>query len=1045
MTKFYLSLSRYLTVLLVFVSTIAWSQGRTVTGKVTSADDGSGLPGVNVVEKGTSNGTVTDVNGAFSLNAGDNATLVFSFVGYATQEIAVAGQSSISVNLQADVTALSEVVVIGYGEVNKRDATGAVASVKAESFNRGIIASPEQLIQGKVAGVQMTSSSGEPGAAVSLRIRGTTSLRAGNGPLYVVDGIPLSSEDVSAGGSDFGRGGGTAKNPMNFINPNDIESIDVLKDASATAIYGSRGANGVVLITTKSGKGKKKVLDYSTTVSVSKQARYYDVLSGPAFLSAYSKYGDPASVNFGANTDWQKQISRTAVSNNHNLAYSNSYKNGNYRAGFSYDNQEGVIKNSGMTRYTGRLNLNHSFYQDKLKFGLQGTISKVNDQAPPITNTPGFEGDLIGASLFYNPTIPATPTNLNALTADPADQYPGDAANPLSMLKFYKDKTQTDRKLINLSLGYDITKELNFKINGGIDRSFSERLSAMSALQTKVGNVAGNGRAFLNDKTLANNLVEAFATYKKNMGNNSLNVVAGYSYQSFATKGINASAAGFGNITELDPMTDEIKYATQAVTSSIPTPWIQYEYERGNLLRVYDYYNSAPTEYPAAGGGLPIIGPRGVTGTKYSYKDELQSFFARVNYNIGEKFFFTASAREDGSTKFAQDKKYGFFPSAAAKWRLSEEDFIPEIFDDLSLRLGYGVTGNQSFNHNVYTGRYQWAGVGLQNTGQINSAVGQNPVSFGNKKLQWESTSAVNLGIDFGFFNSRLSGTLDVYSKNTTKLLMQVIAAQPAPTQFVWRNLDANVINSGVELTLNGVVVDQTDFGVNVGFNIAYNKNMVKNYDGSPLPTGNINGQGLTGAYAQRIANNQPLFSYYVRNWGGFDEAGLNAGSDVQQFLGKSALPKINTGLNISVRAYNFDLAAYAYGQFGQYVYNNVSNAFFTKGALGAGRNVTSDVVGSTESVGNSPDVSTRFLEKGDFIRMQNLSLGYNFKLGGQSFIKKLRLSATGQNLFLITSYSGRDPEVNVDKNLNNVPSLGIDYTSYPRARTFTFGLNATF
>jgi TonB-dependent starch-binding outer membrane protein SusC len=1045
MTKFYLSLNRYVTVLLILITTMAWSQSRTVTGKIVSSDDQSPLPGVNVVEKGTNNGTATDADGSYSINVGDNATLVFTFVGYATQEVAVGSQTTVNVTLESDVTALSEVVVIGYGEVNRRDATGAVASVKAEDFNRGIIASPEQLIQGKTAGVQITSSSGEPGAGVNLRIRGTSSVRGGNNPLFVVDGIPLAGDNVSAGGSDFGRGSQSAKNPLNFLNPNDIESIDILKDASATAIYGSRGANGVVIITTKSGKGKRHQLEYNATFSTSKQARYYDVLNADDFLDAYADTGgDPTLVDFGSDTNWQKEVSRTAFSHNHNLSYGDAFKSGNYRASLSYDNQQGIIRNSGMERYTGRLNFNKSFLNDKLNFGLQGLISKVNDEAAPITNTPGFEGDLIGTSLFYNPTIPATPTNLNGLTPDPVDQYPGDAANPLSLLKYYSDNTETSRQLINLSLDYDFTSNLNFKINTGYDHSGSERKSAMSGLQTKIGNVANNGRAFLNDQDNTNNLMEAFLTYKKNIGSNALTLLAGYSYQSFKIEGRNAAAANFGSTTAMATMISQLEAADAASRNFINQPWVQYEYQEDNRMRVYDLFAATPTvtEYTT---GLPAIGPRGIVGSKYSNKNELQSYFARANYNIGEKYFFTASVRADGSTKFGANNKYGVFPSAAVKWRISEEDFGPDSFDDLAIRVGYGITGNQEIPHNLYTGRQRYGGVGINNDGTLGGTAGLTTVTFANPDLQWEQTAQLNVGLDFGFFDNRLSGTIDFYNKNTTQLLIQTISAQPAATDFFWENLDANVMNTGIELTLNAVLADRENFGFNVGFNFAYNENMVKNYAGSPLPTGTINGQGLSNSYAQRIANNQPLFSFYVRDWGGFDADGLNAGSDTQEFVGKSAIPKTNLGLSLSARYGDFDFAAYMYGQFGHYVYNNVANAFFTKGAIGAGRNVTADVVGSPESVGNSPDVSTRFLEKGNFLRMQNLSVGYSLKFGEGSAIEKLRFSLTGQNLFLITDYSGLDPEVNVDKNRDGVPSLGIDYTSYPRARTFSLGISATF
>ncbi len=1050
MTKFYLLVSKYLAFLLVIASSVAVAQSRTVTGKVTSLDDGTSLPGVNVVEKGTNNGTITGVNGDFSVIVGDGATLVFSFVGYKSTEITVGAQTSITVALDIDVTALSEVIVIGYGEVNKRDATGAIASVKAEDFNKGIIASPELLIQGKTAGVQITSSSGEPGSQVNIRIRGTSSVRSGNNPLFVVDGLPLSGDFISAGGPDFGRGTSSPKNPLNFLNPSDIESMDVLKDAASTAIYGSRGANGVVIITTKSGKGKKSEFGYNTGISVSQQARTYDVLNAQEYLSAYQGLGGNADlINFGADTDWQDAINGTAVSQMHNLTYSDSYKSGNYRTSLSYDDQVGIIQNSGLERFTGRLNFEQRFLKDKLKLNVTSLFSRVNDEAAPITNSSGFEGDLLGSTVFYNPTIPETATNvIPSRFGTDQSQYPNDASNPLALLKYYQDRTKTNRQLFTGSLGYDISKELSFQVSGGIDNSHSVRSAAISGLMTKISAISGFGRAVIVDQNNRNGIFEAVATYKKSIASNPLSVIAGYSYQRLENFGRNATGVNFGDQTNMEWMLDDLKSADEAARNFIPQNWIQYEYQEDSRMRVYDLFSEQPTvtTYTVEDNpNLPLIGPRFVSGRKFSGVDELQSFFARGTYTIGERFYFQASIRTDGSTRFGSEKKYGLFPAASAKWRLSEEDFIPEAFDELGLRLSYGVTGNQEFGHHLYSGRQQYESTGINNDGSLAAEAGLTNVSFGNPFLQWEQTSSYNVGLDYGFFNNRLYGSIDIYSKNTSELLIQQFSAQPAPTEFVWTNLDANLMNNGLEFSVNGVVVDTRDFDFNVAANFSYNKNELKNYTGGALRTGTINGQGLSGAFAQRIANNQPLYAFFLREWGGFDESGLNAGSDIQEFVGKSALPKYNTGFSLSARYKVVDFSVYFAGQFGHYVYNNVANAFLTKGAIAAGRNVTAEVVASNESPVNSPDVSTRFLEKGDFLRMQNISLGYTVPLDGKNFFKKVRLGANGQNLWLITDYSGLDPEVNVDKAIDGVPSLGIDYTAYPRAKTVTFTLSATF
>lgn len=1036
MRKLYLCSRFHLVLLISFLSvTAAWSQTKTVTGKVTAAEDGTALPGVNILEKGTNNGAITTVDGTYSITVNEGAVLAFSFVGYQTTEVPVGNQTTVNVALEGDVTALTEVVVIGYGEVRRRDATGAVASVKAEDFNVGVISSPEQLIQGKTAGVQITSASGEPGAGVNIRIRGTSSVRGGNNPLFVVDGIPLSGADVSAGGADIGRGTSSARNPLNFINPNDIESMDVLKDASATAIYGSRGANGVVIITTKSGKNMKRQLEYSTNLSFARQAKKFDMLDRDEFLYHAGRLGaDVDALDFGANTDWQDAVSRTAISHRHDLSFSNNYKDGNYRLSVSYDNQQGIIEKSALERITGRLNLNHTFFS-KLTLGTQLTFSRVNDQAPPISNNAGFEGDLIGATYMANPTWPRF--------AD--SQFSNTNANPLAMLKYSQDETGTDRALINVSLGYDILPGLNFKVNTGFDRSESLREGGLSPKLFLSNGVFENGRAFISDIETSSDLLEAFFNYNKTLGSGSLSAVLGYSYQEFRNKGVHTLGWGFNN-DHLDAMVTDLTYSGNLIRNSISQSFQQFGFDDDRFF--------IQTVVPEPGtidlGERPASTVRSVAGDSYEYIDELQSFFGRVNYTLHDKYLFTATLRADGSTKFGGDNKYGFFPSGAFAWRLSEEDFIPEFFDDLKLRLGYGVTGNQEIPHNLHQRRQRYAGLGqpggisIENGGNINPP-GLITVAFDNDNLKWEQTSQWNAGLDFGFAGTKFGGSLDFYRKVTTDLLIQITSAQPAPQPFTWQNLDADVINSGVEFTLNYYAIDTDNTNLEFSLNTSYNRNIVKNFNGI-VDTGSISGQGLTGAFAQRIVDGQPLYAYYVREFLGFDQNGLSIyNGDFQRFLGKSPIPKYNLGFAINLRHKNWDFSTFLTGQFGHYIYNNTANAFFSMGSLANGRNVTRDIVYVGESSVNAPDVSDRFLEKGDFLRMQNLVVGYNFNMGESSTVKRLRLYASGQNLFVITPYSGLDPEVNVNKAMNDVPSMGIDYVGYPRARTLTLGLSVAF
>ena len=490
---------------------------------------------------------------------------------------------------------------------------------------------------------------------------------------------------------------------------------------------------------------------------------------------------------------------------------------------------------------------------------------------------------------------------------------------------------------------------------------------------------------------------ENYFTYNKDFGSVSFNGLLGYSYQSFDYSGKSLELANF-RTNDLNVMINNFGAAENSIVNN-----------------------------------------------SYRTIDELQSYFGRVTFDIADKYLLTGTVRADGSTRFGPGNQYGYFPSFAFKWRLIQESFVPDFFTDLGVRLGWGLTGNQSIPHDQFQLRRRYGDWSLQTDGKGINTGGLGTISFQNPNLKWEATSQLNLGIDFGFANNRISGSLDLYKKNTKDLLIQVFSAQPAPQPFTWENLDADVVNQGIELALNTFIVDNADFSWNLGANIAYNHNIVKNYNGL-LNTGAIRGQGLTGAFAERIAGDQPLYAFFLREFGGYDAEGITVypQGDVQEFVGASPLPTINAGLTNSFTYKDFDLSFFFAGQFGHYVYNNTANAYFTAGSLANGRNVTKDVVGNGEGRLNAPDVSTRFLEKGDFVRLQNLSLGYNVRTSGDVF-RSIRLFLTGQNLLLITKYSGQDPEVNNDASISGIPSLGIDYTTYPRPRTITFGANFSF
>jgi TonB-dependent starch-binding outer membrane protein SusC len=975
---------------------------KTISGMVTDGENNEPLVGASVVVTGTTKGTLSDVDGKYTLTdiPASATSLTFSFTGYANLTIPIGSSTTIDAKLGGGKF-LDEMVVVGYGSVKKSDATGAVNSVSEKDFNKGINTSVEQLMQGRAAGVNITQNSGRPGGGINVRIRGTSSVRNGNNPLFVVDGVPLAGDDVSAEGSNNTFGRTAAKNPLNFLNPNDIEKIDILKDASATAIYGARGANGVVLVTTKKGKGKG-TLDYNYSLGISSITKRYDLLDASQFKTAYKDLTGASADQEGV-TDWQSAMFRTALAHDNVLSYGGGTdKGGSYRFSIGYLNQDGIVQKSAMQRTSARFNGTQSFLDNRLSLQVNLSVAQIHDDDVAITDNVGFYGDLLGNILKANPTFPIYTYNKSGkIDCDTCTvyQFSDTEPTPAAINKYTKDFTNTLKTLGNISAEYKIIDGLTFKTVLGFDKSTSERKQATSRA-LKVQN-SGGGRLFINNIAINNALMENYFNYSKTFGSVNFTGLLGYSYQSFKYEGNGFQLAKF--------RTDDVERMTTNITAS--------------------------DGVVAASGSTDV-------------KDELQSYFGRLNFSISDKYLLTASLRRDGSTRFGGNNSYGNFPSFAAKWRLIGEDFIPKnIFSDLGLRIGYGVTGNQEIPHNLYTERQRFGGWGINNDPKVEGG-GLTDVGSANPDLKWESTSQINIGLDFGFANNRVSGSLDFYDKHTDDLLILRTIPQPASTSTFWTNLDADVQNKGVELSLNVVAIDSKDFNWNISGNVAYNKNLVSRFS-EVINTGEINGQGLTGAFAQRIQEGQPLFAFFVRDFTGYDDAGRakygpNNDRDFQEFLGQSPLPSVTGGLTNSISYKGFDATIFFNGVFGNYVYNNTANAYFTKGSLGSSRNVTQAVVSSKEGALNAPDVSTAFLEKGDFVRLQNLTLGYNLPISNK-YVKGLRLFVTGQNLATFTSYSGQDPEVNTNKSLNGVPSFGIDYAAYPRTRTWTIGANISF
>ena len=1025
-------LKKPLLIIMLLIGSITY--GQSIKGVVSDAD--GSLPGVSVTIEGTTTGVQTDFDGNYTINAKEGDVLVYNYLGYKTEQRTVGSESVINVTMTQDSTELDEIVVIGYGSTTVKDATGSVTSVTSGDFNKGVISSPEQLIQGKTAGVQISNTSGAPGAGVNIRIRGSNSVRSNNNPLFVVDGVPLSGGATTAGANVIGLGGNPAKNPLNFLNPNDIESISILKDASATAIYGSRGANGVVIVTTKSGRSKKGEFSYQANISSSKALDTYDLLSADKFLSERLRVGlavDAAS-DYGSATDWQDVIFRTAMSHNQNLSYSKSHDNGSYIATLGLGNQTGIVENSNLERLTARVNLNHRFLDDKLRLSFQGSVSRVNDNLAPTGGTAGYKGDILGAAFSANPTWPNDP-----------DFDGGTLVNPANLLAYTQGTTNTNRYLANLSLEYDLTSNLKAKLAVGIDKSDSDNFSVSSAdvLGLEDG-IPGNGRGAYNMLEVQNELLEATLTYNKEYKNSKLEVLGGFSYQSFRNSGLYSGAWGFSS-RDLDVMGSNLQDVVSGIAGEISGQYQQFGYApnlTGVYVRGYDGLDFVSSSFSANTSTANI---NSLAVDTYDNTTELQSFFGRVNYTLSNKYLFTATLRADGSSAFAEANRYGYFPSGAFAWKLNEEDFMSDSnMSTLKLRLSAGITGNQEgVGYGNYVNRSRWNGLNPQNNGNIDLGNGNSIISFGGDGLKWESTIQYATGLDFGFNNDRLSGSIDVYRKETKDLLFLVDEAQPAILDRKFKNLtDSKIVNQGVEFSLGYDLVQTEDFNWSANFNVAYNDNMVESLSGQ-YDFANVNGPGLSGAFAMRLQEGHSLFSYYMQEFSGYDSAGQPIVGE-KGFVGKSALPNLTGGLSTSINYKKWTMSAYFNGQFGHYVYNNTANAFFTAGAFKTTRNVLPGTLTSGEDLGASAPVSTRFLEKGDFVRLQNLSLAYDMPLSGEGVFKSMVFSVTGQNLFLMTDYSGLDPEVNSATG-GNLPSIGMDYGAYPNPTTITFGINAKF
>jgi TonB-linked SusC/RagA family outer membrane protein len=990
---------------LALFSTAAFAQTKVITGKVTDSKDGSPIAGASVVVKGTQYGTQTGADGTFKLNApADSKTLVISSLNFVTQEIAITG-SPINVSLAPSADQLGDVVVIGYGTARKNDLTGALASVKAKDFNQGLINSPDQLLQNKVAGLEVTQNGGQPGTATTIKIRGNNSIRAGGNPLYVIDGVPLDGRSARPSVNLSAGGFGTTPddNPLLFINQNDIAQIDVLKDASATAIYGSRGANGVIIITTK--KASAGPLKIDVGVSLGANAGYmkkYKVLNAAQFRQAITtKYNLPnaSSLDGGASVDALQAITQNTLTSNYNVAISGGNDVGRFRASFLASDVNGFLKTSNLQRYLATFSGLYKFLDKRLTIDFNLIAGHVTNQIPLISNTAGSQGNLISAALQWNPTVPFTSNNTPGLYNNTGlgGSTANGGGNPLGLLKAYNDVSNINTILGNISADYKIVKNLNYKFMYAINNSTGNRLNNFYGFLAGYSGLSGLGFGAISNALLTSQTFTHTLNYNANLTKRlKLEAVGGYEYWTSNYSNNSFSATGFNT--------------NQDITQFINIPYTSI-LQNGNTQNLPSIYVD------------PTI--------------DLQSYFLRGNLNFDDKYFLTASFRADGSSKFGSNNKYGYFPAFGARWLVSNEKFLQDnkIFSNLAIRASWGITGNQEFpagasGEQFYLQSYNAGGL----------------VNVPNPNLKWEQTSQYDFGFDYGLFNGKIFGSFDYYNKNTTNILFQNNAIQPAPSAIYFINLPGHNMNTGFEFSLGAVLVDKKDFGWNVNFNIAYNKNVVKDFldPNTKLPiqilTGQINGQGVSGTLGQIITNNKPIDEFYLKPFQGFDANG-------NQIIGPNPIyagdpnPHTIYGVNTDLRYKKFTLTINAGGAGGYLIYNNTATSVTNIYGISQGRNIDLKAYNSAEKPSSGVAASTRFLESGNYFKLRNATINYQIGKAGK-YIKNLSAFVSGTNLFVITKFSGFDPEVNIDKNNNGYPSRSIEYIPYPTPRVITFGLN---
>lgn len=979
----------------ILISNLAVAQ-QTVSGTVVDANDGMGIPGVTVVEKGTNNGTITDLDGNYTISTtAADAVLVFSYIGYKQQEVPVTS-GTVNVDLVENTEELGEVVIIGYGEQKKDDATGSVTAIGAEDFNKGAITSPQDLLVGRTAGVQITTGGGAPGSGATIRIRGGSSLSASNDPLIVIDGVPIDTEGVAG-----------MRNPLNTIHPNDIESFTVLKDASATAIYGSRASNGVIIITTKKGReGSSLKLNYTGNYSYYTIPGTVDVLDAEQYKALinerYADNPDALALLGTENTNWQEEIMESSFGHDHNISATGAYKNLPYRVSLGYSDQAGILKTSELQRTTLAVGLNPTFLDDHLQVN-------VNMKGMMIDNRFADKG-AIGAAVAFDPTQPVNHNYDGDLyggyytwTQEDGTPIPIATDNPVAMLQMKEDLSTVMRGIGNAQFDYKLhfLPDMRANLNVGYDYSKSEGTvfvpqNAPMNYNAQIG--GGQDKEYEQEKKTE--LIDFYLNYTKDLAgaNSKVDVMAGYSWQHFWRKGYDFET----NI----PLNDDV----------------------ANLDTIQD--------------------------TDYETESYLVSFFGRMNYTFADRYLLTFTVRQDGSSRFAEDNRWGLFPSAAFAWKINRESFLAnsQVVSDLKLRIGYGVTGQQNITDNnyPYLARYTYSETTAQYMFGNQYVTTLRPEGY-DANLKWEETTTYNIGLDFGFFDDRLMGSIDAYSRETKDLINTIPV--PAGTNLTNRLLTnvGNLENRGVEIALTGRPVVTNDLFWEITANATFNENEITKLTASDDSTYNgVEVGGIDGGVGNNIQIHSvgfPSSSFYVYEQV-YDEEGnpieglyVDRNGDGMittddKYRYEKPAPDVTFGFGSRLTYKNWDFSFTGRASIGNYVYDNISSNKGIYSTLLNQAGYLNNIATSALDINfvNPRYHSDYYVKNASFLRLDNISLGYQFT---NILADKLdiHLSATVQNVFVVTEYEGLDPEIDG----------GIDNNIYPRPRTFIFGISIDF